>query len=176
MKIKVREIFTGCKFNYCKKGEWIDLYSAQKITLKSGTSESLKRKTINGVEYRTRDVELPVYKIPLGIAMALPEGYEAIIAPRSSTSINFGIIQANSPGIIDSSYRGNDDEWHFAAIPLTTTTINTKDKICQFRIQLSQKATIWQKIKWLFTNKIEFEWVDKLSGENRGGFGTTGKL
>ena len=48
------------------------------------------------------------------------------------------------------------------------------DRICQFRIQPSQKASIWTKLKWLFTNKIEFEWVDSLGNENRGGFGSTG--
>ena len=52
--------------------------------------------------------------------------------------------------------------------------INKGDRICQFRIQLSQKATVWQKIKWLFSSGIKIEYVDSLSDNNRGGFGSTG--
>lgn len=174
MKVKVREITKGCKFEYINKGEWIDLKSAIDINIPSCEAESLKRRMFKGVEYRSRLIDMPVYKIPLGIAMQLPEGYEAIIAPRSSTPFEFNVIQANSIGIIDNSYCGNDDEWQFTCIPLKDASIKKGDRICQFRIQLSQKATIWQKIKWLFSNKIKFIWVDKLENNNRGGFGTTG--
>ena len=56
------------------------------------------------------------------------------------------------------------------------TTIKEGERICQFRIQLSQKATVWQKIKWLFTSGIELIEVDKLPSKvNRDGFGSTGK-
>ena len=48
------------------------------------------------------------------------------------------------------------------------------DRICQFRIQLSQKATMWQKIKWLLSSGIELVEVDDLGDNNRGGFGTSG--
>ena len=54
------------------------------------------------------------------------------------------------------------------------TTIEAGDRICQFRIQLSQKATMWQKIKWLLSSGIELVEVDDLSDDNRGGFGTSG--
>lgn len=47
--------------------------------------------------------------------------------------------------------------------------------ICQFRIQLSQKATVLQKLKWLFSSGIKFIYVDKLENKNRGGIGSTGK-
>lgn len=73
------------------------------------------------------------------------------------------------------SYSGPNDEWKLPIIALERSVINEWDKVCQFRIQLSQKATRWQKIKWLFTNKIEFEFVDNYNGIDRGGFGTTGK-
>ena len=72
------------------------------------------------------------------------------------------------------SYRGNKDEWKFPAVAIKDTTIKKGTRICQFRIQLSQKATIWQKIKWLFSNKIELVQVDNLSDNNRGGIGSTG--
>ena len=54
------------------------------------------------------------------------------------------------------------------------TTIEAGDRICQFRIQLSQKATMWQKIKWLLSSGIELVEVDDLGDDNRGGFGTSG--
>ena len=54
------------------------------------------------------------------------------------------------------------------------TTIEAGDRICQFRIQLSQKATMWQKIKWLLSSGIELVEVDDLGNENRLGFGSTG--
>jgi dUTPase len=49
------------------------------------------------------------------------------------------------------------------------------DWIAQFRIQPNQFATPWQKIKWLFTKKIEFVEVQHLGNESRGGFGSTGR-
>lgn len=74
------------------------------------------------------------------------------------------------------SYSGPNDQWMYPCIDIVEgKTIGIGDRICQFRIQLSQKATIWQKIKWLFTNKIEFEFVDDYEGEDRCGFGSTGK-
>ena len=106
--------------------------------------------------------------------MKLPEGYEAIIAPRSSSFKNYGIVQANSIGIIDNSYSGNSDEWMLPVISFKNITINKGDRVCQFRIQLSQKATIWQKIKWLLSSGIELEEVDDLNSNNRSGFGSTG--
>ena len=168
MKIKVREITRGCKFEVIKDGDWIDLRSAEDVDMKLPTSTTLKRST------NTRNVEFDFYLIPLGIAMQLPKGYEAHVLPRSSTFKKFGIIQANHCGIIDETYCGNNDEWKYPAIALKNAHINKGDRICQFRIQLSQKATIWQKIKWLFNNKIEFEWVDTLDGKDRGGIGSTG--
>ena len=66
------------------KSDWIDLRAAEEITLKAG-------------EFRL---------IPLGIAMELPEGYEAHVVPRSSTFKNYGVIQTNSMGVIDETYCG----------------------------------------------------------------------
>ena len=61
------------------KSDWIDLRAAEDIVLKKD-------------EFRL---------IPLGVAMQLPEGYEAHIVPRSSTYKNFGIIQTNHMGVVD---------------------------------------------------------------------------
>lgn len=168
MKIKVKIFNKNCKFESIKKGEWIDLRSAVTCQLISPFANTLNSKRDK------RNVEFDDYKIPLGIGMQLPKGFEAWIEPRSGTFNNFGIILANQKGIIDSSYSGPNDQWSFQVIAFRDTVINEGERICQFRIALSQKATIWQKIKWLFTNKIEFEFVDDYEGVDRGGFGSTG--
>ena len=122
------------------KGDWIDLRAAETVEMEEG-------------EFRLID---------LGVAMKLPKGYEAIFAPRSSTFMRFGIIQANSIGVIDESYCGPDDYWRFPAIALRKTRIEKGDRICQFRILPHQPSII-------------FALAEDLDGENRGGFGSTGK-
>ena len=168
MKIKVKLINPNCKFEFIDKGEWIDLRSAATVELSAPYAN-----TLNGGRNK-RDVVFDYKLIPLGFAMQLPKGFEAVANPRSGTFKNWGIILANSQGVIDSSYCGNNDEWKFPAIAFKDIVILEGDRICQFRIQPSQKASIWTKIKWLFTNKIEFDFVDSLSGEDRGGIGSTG--
>jgi len=122
------------------KSDWIDLRAAEDIEMKTG-------------EFKL---------IPLGIAMQLPEGYEAHVVPRSSTYKNYGIIQTNSMGIIDESYCGDNDQWFFPAYALRDTVININDRICQFRIIEHQL-------------RIEFNEVKELKNKNRGGHGSTGK-
>ena len=67
------------------KSNWIDLRAAEEVELKAG-------------EFKL---------IPLGVAMQLPEGYEALMVPRSSTYKTWGIIQANHVGVIDEKYCGD---------------------------------------------------------------------
>ena len=100
--------------------------------------------------------------IRLGVGMILPEGYEAHVAPRSSTYKNFGIIQTNSIGIIDHSYCGEEDEWKMSAYALRDTVIHKNDRICQFRIVEKQPD-------------FELVTVEDLKEKSRGGFGSTGK-
>ena len=121
-------------------GDWIDLRSAETVELKAG-------------EFKL---------IPLGVAMELPNGYEAHIVPRSSTYKNFGIIQTNHQAVIDESYCGDNDEWLYPAYALRDTVINVNDRICQFRIMKKQPA---------FT-LIE---IPTLGNKDRGGIGSTGK-
>lgn len=109
------------------------------------------------VEMKKGDFKL----IKLGVGMKLPEGYKANVYPRSSTYKNFGIILANSVGQIDQSYCGEEDEWRFPAIALRDTVIHKNDRICQFEIQKIQP-------------EIEFEEVEHLDSESRGGIGSTG--
>lgn len=156
MKIKVRRIsHKGNKVPMpaiFPQGDWIDLVTAETVSMLSG-------------EY---------LQIPLGIAMSLPAGFEAVCVPRSSTFRKHGIMLANSQGVIDNSYSGTFDEWCFPAFAMHSTEILFGTRICQFRIQPSQFATPWQKIKWLFTRKIEIVEVDVLNDNQRGGLGSTG--
>lgn len=153
MTIKVKNLGTTKMPTIIKKGDWIDLYT----------------KNENHI------LALNEYKlIPLGVAMALPPGFEAIMAPRSSTYKNYKVLQANSLGILDNSFCGNNDEWHFPALAIEATMIPKGIRLCQFRIQLSQKATFWQKLKWIFSSKIKIVEVNNLNNNDRGGFGSTG--
>ena len=121
-------------------GDFIDLYTYKEITLKKGDFTY----------------------IPLGIAAILPEGYEAIIVPRSSTFKRYGLLQTNSIGVIDESYCGDDDQWMMPVYATHDITILKGTRLCQFRIQKHQPIL----------NMIE---VSELNEKNRGGFGSTGK-
>lgn len=121
-------------------GDWIDLRAAETVSLKAG-------------EFKI---------IPLGVSMKLPFGYEAHIAPRSSTFKKWGIIQTNSVGVIDNSYSGENDIWGMPVYAMRDTTINLNDRICQFR--LMKKMDV-------FGGFIE---VDHMEDADRGGFGSTG--
>lgn len=139
------------------KGDWIDLRAAEDVEIEEGTQAM----------------------IPLGVAMELPAGYEAIVAPRSSTFKNYGIIQTNSIGIIDNSYNGDNDQWYISVFCLEGrstkygkfskifgkrkrfTKINKGDRIAQFRILGNMP-------------KLFIKEVDTLGDNDRGGFGSTG--
>ena len=120
------------------KSDWIDLYSR------------------TDVSYNKNERVV----IPLNVAMALPEGYEAHLMPRSSTFRKYGIFMISS-GIMDGSYCGNDDEWIFECYSLSEGFIHKGTRVAQFRIYNNQP-------------KINFVKKNRLVGNNRGGFGSTG--
>ena len=141
LKIKIKYFDQDIeKIQKISVGDWIDLRASRDVELFEG------------------DYAL----IPLGVGMILPDGYEAHILPRSSTPDKFGIMCANSMGVIDNSYSGDSDQWHFPAVALRRTTILKGDRIAQFRIIKNQPS-------------IEFEIVDHLNEISRGGIGSTGK-
>lgn len=152
-----------------KKGDWVDLCCAKEMVLQAPQAGTLR-----GHDVKHRDVVSDVTYIPLGVAMQLPDGFEAIIAPRSSAAKKIGIMCANSIGIVDGSYRGDEDQWMFPVITIRKTSIALNTRLCQFRIQLSQKATFWQKLKWFLSSGIELVEVEALDNANREGFGSTG--
>ena len=106
--------------------------------------------------------------------MKLPEGMEAIVVARSSSNENFNIMQTNGFGVIDSTYCGPNDQWFIPIISTGEVNIKKGDRICQFRVQLTQSATFWQKLKWFLSSGVEFKVVDELYGNNRGGYGHSG--
>lgn len=128
-----------------------------KLTYIDGKSDWIDLRAAEDVVLKKGEFKL----IPLGVGMELPKGYEAHVVPRSSTYKNFGIIQTNHQGVIDCSYCGDNDQWFMPAYALRDTQIHVNDRICQFRIMENQP-------------KIEFEEVDTLGNEDRGGAGSTG--
>lgn len=174
LKIKVKVLTEGCMPVINESGDWVDLKSAIDITISAPQSDVLKRRTIEGERVGYRNVEIPTYYIPLGVAMQLPQGFEAVIDSRSSSPKKLGLFIPNGQGVVDNTYNGNNDQWHYVCSPMRETAIEAGDRICQFRIQLSQKATMWQKIKWLLSSGIKLVEVDDLGDNNRGGLGTSG--
>ena len=168
--IKVKVLSKGCLPVVSKDGDWIDLRAADNINLDSPYAVARARK---GGE-STRKVVFPTTNIPLGVAMELPAGMEAVAAPRSSSNKKFHIIQSNSPGVVDNIYKGDDDQWHMPVLATGKVEIHKGDRICQFRIQPSQHATFWQKLKWLLSSGVEIKEVEQLGNPNRGGLGHSG--
>lgn len=121
------------------KSDWIDLRSAEEVHMEKG-------------EFRL---------ISLGISVQLPEGYEMLIAARSSTFKNYGLIQTNALGIIDESYCSDEDILKWPCYATRDTTVHKGDRICQFRILRHQP-------------RLRFEEVSTLGHTPRGGFGSTG--
>ena len=141
MKIQIKYFVDDLiRIEKIAQGDWIDLRAAEEVEMKAG-------------DFRYID---------LGISVELPKGYEMIIVPRSSTYKNFGILQPNSPGVVDESYSSDEDVIKMPALAMRDTVIHVNDRICQFRIVKHQP-------------QIEFFEVEHLDGTARGGFGSTGK-
>lgn len=178
MTIQVLEKTPGCAPEIFEQGDWYDLRLAEDVILQAPQANRLhywKKNAKEAEAVRTREVTFDSYIASLGIAAQLPKGYEAIVAPRSSTFKKYGVTVPNSFGVIDNSYCGNDDVWKMPLLATRATVIPKGVRIAQFRIQLSQKATVWQKLLWLFTGAPKLKCVPFLRGKKRGGFGSTGE-
>lgn len=123
------------------------------------------RLIIHGDADYTEQIEVTLYPgsrmlIPTGLKIALPEGYEARIQPRSGLALKNGISIVNTPGCVDANYRG---EIGIILINhgLEPFTIKHGDRIAQMIVSK--------------TEYIEFEQVEELNDTNRGsgGFGST---
>ena len=101
--------------------------------------------------------------VPTGIAIALPDGYVALVHPRSGLAIKHGVTMVNAPGTVDAGYRGELQCIMINHDPEETITFHKGDRIAQLVIQKVERA--------------EFVEVKDLPGSGRGigGFGSTGK-
>lgn len=139
MNIKIKYHAPIEKLSMIEQGDWCDLRAAETVEIKQFESRLFS----------------------LGVSMGLPEGYEAHIAPRSSTFSKWGVLLTNSVGVVDESYRGDNDVWKVNFYATRDTIINFNDRILQFRIIPKQP-------------KLTFEEVEFLGSVDRGGFGSTG--
>lgn len=139
MKIKVK--YRDNMPEIEKHGDLFDLATSETVTIAAGN----------------------VKLIDLGVAIELPEGCYAKVYPRSSTPLKWHVMMANSVGIIDHDYCGDEDWWKFPAYAIDSVTIPKHTRIAQFEICKADNAD------------IEIEKVASLSAKNRGGFGSTGE-
>ena len=137
--IKVKYLPGSPHLTINSDGSWIDLYTYEDTVLQSG------------------DFKI----ISLGVAMKLPEGYEANFVPRSSTFKRWGVLQTNCYSVIDPTYCGDSDIWGYPVYATRAVTIPKGTRLCQFRINRVQPV-------------IRFEEVSTLGNTDRGGFGTSG--
>ena len=100
--------------------------------------------------------------VPTGIAIALPEGYVALVHPRSGLAIKHGVTMVNSPGTVDAGYRGELQIILINHDRSESISFKRGDRIAQLVIQQVERA--------------EFVEVSELpgSGRGKGGFGSTG--
>lgn len=137
--IKIKYLPGSPHLTINSNGSWIDLYTYEDTVLQPG------------------DFKI----ISLGIAMKLPDGYEANFVPRSSTFKRWGVLQTNCYSVIDPTYCGDSDIWSYPVYATRAVTIPKGTRLCQFRINRVQPA-------------IRFEEVSTLGDTDRGGFGTSG--
>jgi dUTP pyrophosphatase len=101
--------------------------------------------------------------VPTGIALALPDGYVALVHPRSGLAIKHGITMVNAPGTVDAGFRGELQCILINHDPRESVSFKRGDRIAQL---------VFQKVE-----RAEFVEVDVLPGSGRGedGFGSTGR-
>lgn len=128
------------KIKRLPQGDWIDLVLAEDVNLAPGDYGMFS----------------------LGVSMELPEGYEAHLVPRSSTYKKWGVLQVNSPAIIDNSFCGNDDIWQWLIYaPVKSVSIPKYTRVCQFRVVEKQLP-------------FPIVEVNNLNNKARGGIGSSG--
>jgi dUTP pyrophosphatase len=101
--------------------------------------------------------------VPTGIAIALPDGYVALVHPRSGLAIKHGVTMVNSPGTVDAGYRGELQVILINHDRNESVSFKRGDRVAQLVIQKVERA--------------EFVEVQDLPGSGRGsgGFGSTGR-
>ncbi|MBE0416274.1 MAG: dUTP diphosphatase [Coriobacteriia bacterium] len=142
MRLEIRRTDTGLPLPaYAHAGDaGLDLYAADSVTL-----EPFRRSLV-----------------PTGIAVAIPEGYAGFVQPRSGLAVRHGLTLVNTPGLIDSHYRGEIKVIAINLDPETPITIARGDKIAQLVIQPVARVEL-----------VEVETLDQTT-RGEGGFGSTG--
>lgn len=166
------------------KGDWIDLrcQSVQRVRFEDVISIEYDNKDYASLARYTNTEEIESRKglysgslceyfhfkkgdfllLNLGVSMELPKGYEALVAPRGSTFKNYGLIQTNSPGVIDNTYNGHNDVWFMPVYALRDGFIIKDERVCQFRILRSMPFVNFKSVTNLLKNV------------NRSGHGSSG--
>ena len=152
MVIRIKYFDGAVKLKKINKGNWIDVYSNKDIFVEEGTRAM----------------------IPLGFALELPNGWEAHLAPRSSTFKTWGIIQTNSVGVVDDTYIGDNDQWHMPVYCLDSKDIEIIDGTERKGSWIKQGDKIGQFRIMEVMPEIQFDEVEYFGNIDRGGFGTTG--
>jgi dUTP pyrophosphatase len=124
-----------------------------------------------GVDLRARtDVTLRAgggrALVPTGVAIALPEGYAGFIQPRSGLAMHHGVTCLNTPGLIDSGYRGELKVLLINTDPRDDVTLHRGERVAQLVIQQVEQVHF-----------VEVDSVDDLGPTTRGGggFGSSGR-
>lgn len=142
MELRVKRLDSGLPLpSYAHDGDaGLDLYSAADTVLSPGTREL----------------------VPTGIAVAIPDGFAGFVQPRSGRAVRDGLSFVNTPGLIDSHYRGEIKVIAVNLDPSRDLMIARGDKIAQLVLQRVERATLVE--------------VDDLgeTARGEGGFGSTG--
>ena len=100
--------------------------------------------------------------VPTGIAVAIPEGWVGLVVPRSGLALRHGVALANTPGVIDSGYRGELQAIVLNLDPESDYQVRRGDRIAQLLVQRVER--------------VSWNVVAELRGEDRGGgFGHSGR-
>jgi dUTP pyrophosphatase len=129
--------------NYAKPGDaGADLVAAESVVLEAGGGRAL---------------------ISTGVAIAIPEGFAGFVQPRSGLALKHGITCLNTPGLIDSGYRGELKVLLINTDPNETFEVNKGERIAQLVIQKVEECN--------------FQEVEELPDSERGetGFGSSGR-
>lgn len=171
MEIKVKRINDKARMPLSMKGDMYDLYINEIAVVEEGFLQIGEKLDFKSLGYVDRfDCDTIFVKkgstvvVKTGLAMELPDGYFAECYSRSSNYSKYGLILANSVGIIDHVYKGNNDEWIFVFYCTRDAKIKVDDRLVQFEVCKS-------KVK-----NFTFKEVETLENEDRGGYGSTDTL
>ncbi|OGK35373.1 hypothetical protein A3A93_04805 [Candidatus Roizmanbacteria bacterium RIFCSPLOWO2_01_FULL_38_12] len=116
--------------------------------------------------YARKNVKVPPWKptiIPANVVIEVPKGFFLLLASRSSTPLKKNLIVANGIGVIDQDYHGDEDEIGVQVLNFSGKSVN-----------VARGERIAQALLVQVAKVVEFEVVDSIKKQSRGGFGATG--